>query len=90
MLLGVRLAALLVDVADRDDLAGVVCARRYLANVARQIGAAAAYADDADVDAVVGAPNAPGCSQPQRAGAAALFMKFLRSMFYLSVSETLF
>ncbi len=54
---GRRAFALFVDIADRDDLAGVV----GVAVVMERFGvvaAAAAHADDAQVDAVVGADDA--------------------------------
>ncbi len=53
-LLGVLAGALAVDVAHRDDLAAII-ALADIGELAREVGTATAYADNADINAVVGA-----------------------------------
>ena len=57
---GSRLLALLVHVADLDDLQAIVVLLAVFGESAGNVGAAAADADDADVNAVVCAKDATG------------------------------
>src|SRR5262249_41748600 len=59
VLFGGQLLAPLIDVADRDDLAGVVLFAEGREGL-RVVAAAAAASDDSDVNAIVGADH-PAC-----------------------------
>ncbi len=64
VLFRVGLFALFIHIANRDDLAAV----RALADSgknARQIRASSSHADDADINAIVGADHAPGAGFPR-------------------------